>query len=655
MAAEAELLSFGAFAAGHTSLSVDQARYKLVSEAYLYRFSSQVPKATLFGLLNDLYMDWRASHAQASGPCMLSSEQFQTKVLCGITQASRQYFSHHWDNLAVFHDVNRPAFLNLIQSERARSDKQRELASSPEPPLDQTASTPSSNDGWHSGIYLIKSYDMLNEIVTSHERVLVMFTADYCRHCKKLKPTLNRLSSRLSRQDTTTPSLTIAVVYGPEQLELRDRFGIKLYPTILLFVNGEPKAEYPRTADRTVKALLQFCLDSKLASQEPLASTASFSSGESKPLRTYTTAHSIDDWHRALVNAGIDMLDTLERDRHRVLASQKHDLRQQLHPHDAVAETCCGDSCPLLEATTKASPAHPVVVFTGGGIAGGKSTALNLLYDSDYWKEHCDEFVSIEADAIKGRDPLFQALKGVGQSDASSVVHGHSVNAAEDMLVEAANARQSIIFDGTMMWAPFVRQTVAMLRDGDWLYRKGPGYQKHKDGTITEVYWIKDTPCTTPQKPYTLVLLGVTLDPALAIQRAVVRWIITGRAPSTSTRILQSHRWFAEHVSEYIDLVDQAIIIDGKANRTVCPDEDETSDQENPEPPPKRPSPDTTLLPLLAGSVLPSTAGVVIRKASPNDPVVITSQELHSWLCERARLNTSATSASEMYQATSPT
>jgi len=40
---------------------------------------------------------------------------------------------------------------------------------------------------------------------------------------------------------------------------------------------------------------------------------------------------------------------------------------------------------------TKASPAEPVIVFTGGGIASGKSTALKLLYDSDYWKEHSNE------------------------------------------------------------------------------------------------------------------------------------------------------------------------------------------------------------------------------------------------------------------------
>jgi hypothetical protein len=47
--------------------------------------------------------------------------------------------------------------------------------------------------------------------------------------------------------EASTP-LQLAVVYGPEQLELRDHYGIQLYPTLLLFVNGDLKAEYPRYA-----------------------------------------------------------------------------------------------------------------------------------------------------------------------------------------------------------------------------------------------------------------------------------------------------------------------------------------------------------------------------------------------------------------------
>jgi hypothetical protein len=39
-----------------------------------------------------------------------------------------------------------------------------------------------------------------------------------------------------------------------------------------------------------------------------------------------------------------------------------------------------------------------------------------------------------------------------------------------------------IVYDGTLMWAPFVRQTVAMVRDTGHVYRHGPGYQRGTDG-----------------------------------------------------------------------------------------------------------------------------------------------------------------------------
>ena len=55
------------------------------------------------------------------------------------------------------------------------------------------------------------------------------------------------MSTQLQADPSLQPSLLqLAVVCGPEQLELRDRFVIKLYPTLLLFVNGELKVEYPR-------------------------------------------------------------------------------------------------------------------------------------------------------------------------------------------------------------------------------------------------------------------------------------------------------------------------------------------------------------------------------------------------------------------------
>lgn len=92
-------------------------------------------------------------------------------------------------------------------------------------------------------------------------------------------------------------------------------------------------------------------------------------------------------------------------------------------------------------------------------------------------------------DDIKSGDPLYRALQAAGVEQASVLVHSDSTTAAEQLLLDAVNHRRDILFDSTMQWAPFIRQTVEMVRDDQNLYRKGPGYKKHEDGTITERYW----------------------------------------------------------------------------------------------------------------------------------------------------------------------
>ena len=42
------------------------------------------------------------------------------------------------------------------------------------------------------------------------------------------------------------------------------------------------------------------------------------------------------------------------------------------------------------------------------------------------------------------------------------------------------------MFDGTMTWAPFVEQTISMVRDHQHNYRLGPGYHKDDSGNIIE-------------------------------------------------------------------------------------------------------------------------------------------------------------------------
>ncbi len=46
------------------------------------------------------------------------------------------------------------------------------------------------------------------------------------------------------------------------------------------------------------------------------------------------------------------------------------------------------------------------------------------------------------------------------------------------------------MFDGTMTWAPFVEQTIAMVRDHQHNYRRGPGYFTDDNGNTVERFVI---------------------------------------------------------------------------------------------------------------------------------------------------------------------
>ena len=52
--------------------------------------------------------------------------------------------------------------------------------------------------------------------------------------------------------------------------------------------------------------------------------------------------------------------------------------------------------------------------------------------------------------------------------------------------MEAVNQQRDIVFDGTMMWRAFVEQTIAMVRDHQHRYRRGPGYHRGPQGEVVE-------------------------------------------------------------------------------------------------------------------------------------------------------------------------
>lgn len=209
---------------------------------------------------------------------------------------------------------------------------------------------------------------------------------------------------------------------------------------------------------------------------------------------------------------------------------------------------------------------QPICLLLGGGMAAGKSTVRKIIGQAEFWTRVGKDAVVVEADAMKSMDVIYKQLSKMSsfqhEPDVSSYVHEYSTKQAEALFVSAINRQKDVIFDGTMMWAPFVEQTIAMVRDHKRNYRRGPGYQTDENGHVTEQYWeVEPTDCETCQshKPYRIEVIGVTCDPGLAVARGVWRKLRTGRSVRSAT-LLRSHRLFSEHFERTAHLVDVATL-----------------------------------------------------------------------------------------------
>lgn len=182
----------------------------------------------------------------------------------------------------------------------------------------------------------------------------------------------------------------------------------------------------------------------------------------------------------------------------------------------------------------------------------------------------------VEADAFKERDVIYKTLSSRGHHDdmlqTAELVHQSSTDAASSVLVTALNEGRDVIMDGTLSWAPFVEQTIAMARNvHKCRYRMGVGYKVAEDGTITENYWEqvkegeeeeeegqpRENGEAPKRKPYRIELVGVVCDAYLAVVRGIRRAIIVGRAVRVNSQ-LKSHKRFVGAFPRYCPLVDSA-------------------------------------------------------------------------------------------------
>lgn len=105
--------------------------------------------------------------------------------------------------------------------------------------------------------YLKEGFECSPDEVETHihqdDKTMVLFYADWCGHCKTLKPVWNEAAKKAN---TDGKRMVMIDVGGKsaEQQALIDKYEIDGFPTILVFQNGNPQ---PYSGKRDVDAFLK--------------------------------------------------------------------------------------------------------------------------------------------------------------------------------------------------------------------------------------------------------------------------------------------------------------------------------------------------------------------------------------------------------------
>lgn len=89
------------------------------------------------------------------------------------------------------------------------------------------------------GVYVLDA-STFETMINKYPVVMVKFYAPWCGHCKAMAPAYEKASRKLRRQaEGKEHGLRLAKVDGTAQRDLAEQFGVKGFPTLLVFQDGK--------------------------------------------------------------------------------------------------------------------------------------------------------------------------------------------------------------------------------------------------------------------------------------------------------------------------------------------------------------------------------------------------------------------------------
>jgi protein disulfide-isomerase-like protein len=101
---------------------------------------------------------------------------------------------------------------------------------------------------------LVLTDGTIDEALRENEYILVEFYAPWCGHCKRLAPEYEKAATLLKERGSKAK---VAKVDSTVEKNSASRFGIRGYPTLLFFKNGEQLEKY--SSQRTAEAIVEYC------------------------------------------------------------------------------------------------------------------------------------------------------------------------------------------------------------------------------------------------------------------------------------------------------------------------------------------------------------------------------------------------------------